>query len=258
MAWRSSSMPSTFGHPASAGTDAGGTLRHRIRSMSRPLSSKPFAGGPRLERPPLPPGALFRIIACSSRAASPNSAGKPRSSAGPLPYGRAQPHRSAPHSADRTARGPSTIAYQPRGSMIVCEDRQGINVAASSSRIAASKLAAVAIAVQPIRGGALPVAFSDFVVPSHVIIPCICPEFAVPPCHMVAMHFDQSLPKVFQVFSALRKVGLANLCGNSAYFRNVPCVDGSLLARVLLNVCARLVGAAMCSTCYCGAHDRWP
>jgi hypothetical protein len=30
------------------------------------------------------------------------------------------------------------------------------------------------------------------------------------------------------------------------------------LARDLLNAFARLVGAAMCSTCCCGAHDRWP
>ncbi len=32
-------------------------------------------------------------------------------------------------------------------------------------------------------------------------------------------------------------------------FRYVPCVDGSVLARVFLNAIAVLVGAAMCSAC---------
>jgi hypothetical protein len=35
------------------------------------------------------------------------------------------------------------------------------------------------------------------------------------------------------------------------------CVDGSLLARDLLNGDAELVGAAMCPACLCGA-DLWP
>ncbi len=33
------------------------------------------------------------------------------------------------------------------------------------------------------------------------------------------------------------------------HFRYVPCVDGSVLARVFLNAIAVLVGAAMCSAC---------
>jgi hypothetical protein len=37
----------------------------------------------------------------------------------------------------------------------------------------------------------------------------------------------------------------------------VPCVDGSELARLFFTFC-RLVGAAMCSACLCGSHDRWP
>jgi hypothetical protein len=35
---------------------------------------------------------------------------------------------------------------------------------------------------------------------------------------------------------------------SAATCRNVPCVDGSELARLFLHVC-RLVGAAMCSAC---------
>ncbi|WID99340.1 acylphosphatase [Bosea vestrisii] len=38
---------------------------------------------------------------------------------------------------------------------------------------------------------------------------------------------------------------------------DAPCVDGSPLARVFERS-AGLVGAAMCSTCWCGAHGRWP
>jgi len=37
----------------------------------------------------------------------------------------------------------------------------------------------------------------------------------------------------------------------------VPCVDGSELARAFFTYAA-LVGAAMCSACECGSHDRWP
>ena len=33
--------------------------------------------------------------------------------------------------------------------------------------------------------------------------------------------------------------------------------NGSELARVFFTSAA-LVGAAMCSACYCGSHDRWP
>ncbi len=35
----------------------------------------------------------------------------------------------------------------------------------------------------------------------------------------------------------------------AGHVRFVPCVDGSVLARVFLNDIARLVGAAMCSAC---------
>ena len=37
----------------------------------------------------------------------------------------------------------------------------------------------------------------------------------------------------------------------------LPCVDGSELARVFFTYAA-LVGAAMCSACLRGSHDRWP
>jgi hypothetical protein len=36
----------------------------------------------------------------------------------------------------------------------------------------------------------------------------------------------------------------------------VQCVDGSGLARKIFTF-ASLVGAAMCSACLCGSHDRW-
>jgi hypothetical protein len=39
--------------------------------------------------------------------------------------------------------------------------------------------------------------------------------------------------------------------------RFVPCVDGSELARDIFTF-AELVGAAMCSACLRGSHDRWP
>src|SRR3954451_16937860 len=38
---------------------------------------------------------------------------------------------------------------------------------------------------------------------------------------------------------------------------NLPCVDGSELARAFFTFAA-LVGAAMCSAFRCGSHDRWP
>ena len=41
------------------------------------------------------------------------------------------------------------------------------------------------------------------------------------------------------------------------HFAFVPCVDGSGLARAFFTF-AGLVGAAMCSACRCGSHDRWP
>ena len=43
----------------------------------------------------------------------------------------------------------------------------------------------------------------------------------------------------------------------SRQVRKVPCVDGSWLARAFFTYAA-LVGAAMCSACRCGSHDRWP
>ena len=42
-----------------------------------------------------------------------------------------------------------------------------------------------------------------------------------------------------------------------AEWRDVPCVDGSELARAFFTF-AGLVGAAMCSAFKCGSHDRWP
>jgi hypothetical protein len=39
--------------------------------------------------------------------------------------------------------------------------------------------------------------------------------------------------------------------------RDVPCVEGSELARAFFTFAA-LVGAAMCSAFRCGSHDRWP
>jgi hypothetical protein len=39
--------------------------------------------------------------------------------------------------------------------------------------------------------------------------------------------------------------------------REVPCVDGSELARRIFTS-QGLVGAAMCSACERGSHDRWP
>jgi hypothetical protein len=39
--------------------------------------------------------------------------------------------------------------------------------------------------------------------------------------------------------------------------RFVPCVDGSELARTFFTSAAS-VGAAMCSACLRGSHDRWP
>ena len=52
--------------------------------------------------------------------------------------------------------------------------------------------------------------------------------------------------------------------GQERHFRHLrkesglpPCVDGSELARTFFTSAA-LVGAAMCSACLCGSHDRWP
>jgi hypothetical protein len=45
--------------------------------------------------------------------------------------------------------------------------------------------------------------------------------------------------------------------GDIANVGDVPCVDGSELARRIFTFAA-LVGAAMCSAFGCGSHDRWP
>jgi hypothetical protein len=45
--------------------------------------------------------------------------------------------------------------------------------------------------------------------------------------------------------------------GQCRHFCDVPCVDGSELARAFFTFAA-LVGAAMCSAFRCGSHDRWP
>ena len=47
------------------------------------------------------------------------------------------------------------------------------------------------------------------------------------------------------------------ISGVAAKRRDVPCVDGSELARAFFTFAA-LVGAAMCSAFRCGSHDRWP
>ena len=39
---------------------------------------------------------------------------------------------------------------------------------------------------------------------------------------------------------------------------DVPCVDGSELARAFFTFAAALVGAAMCSAFKCGTQGRWP
>jgi hypothetical protein len=49
----------------------------------------------------------------------------------------------------------------------------------------------------------------------------------------------------------------ADIDGRSPDVRFVPCVDGSELARDIFTF-AELVGAAMCSACLRGSHDRWP
>ena len=50
---------------------------------------------------------------------------------------------------------------------------------------------------------------------------------------------------------------IADIVQYCANFRFVPCVDGSELARDIFTF-AELVGAAMCSACLSGSHDRWP
>jgi hypothetical protein len=49
----------------------------------------------------------------------------------------------------------------------------------------------------------------------------------------------------------------ADMVRQSSDVRFVPCVDGSELARDIFTF-AELVGAAMCSACLRGSHDRWP
>ena len=51
--------------------------------------------------------------------------------------------------------------------------------------------------------------------------------------------------------------GKADIAERHCYFRFMPCVDGSELARDIFTF-AELVGAAMCSACLCGSYDRWP
>jgi hypothetical protein len=49
----------------------------------------------------------------------------------------------------------------------------------------------------------------------------------------------------------------ADIAELEEHVRFVPCVDGSELARDIFTF-AELVGAAMCSACLRGSHDRWP
>jgi hypothetical protein len=49
----------------------------------------------------------------------------------------------------------------------------------------------------------------------------------------------------------------ADIAARQLDVRFVPCVDGSELARDIFTF-AELVGAAMCSACLRGSHDRWP
>jgi len=49
----------------------------------------------------------------------------------------------------------------------------------------------------------------------------------------------------------------ADIAERDWHVRFVPCVDGSELARDIFTF-AELVGAAMCSACLRGSHDRWP
>jgi hypothetical protein len=49
----------------------------------------------------------------------------------------------------------------------------------------------------------------------------------------------------------------ADIAQHGGNVRFVPCVDGSELARDIFTF-AELVGAAMCSACLRGSHDRWP
>jgi len=50
---------------------------------------------------------------------------------------------------------------------------------------------------------------------------------------------------------------ISDIRPKSGHGSDVPCVDGSELARKNFTS-ASLVGAAMCSACLCGSHDRWP
>jgi hypothetical protein len=54
-----------------------------------------------------------------------------------------------------------------------------------------------------------------------------------------------------------RPIREADIDERCRHFRDVPCVDGSELARAFFTFAA-LVGAAMCSAFRCGSHDRWP
>jgi len=78
--------------------------------------------------------------------------------------------------------------------------------------------------------------------------------------HNEPMRFDVRMgsiaPKMgFPPMSGLPPI--ATELRTSLEVRFVPCVDGSELARTFFTYAA-LVGAAMCSACRCGSHDRWP
>jgi len=61
-----------------------------------------------------------------------------------------------------------------------------------------------------------------------------------------------------KVLSAMSALPLkADIDRRQQDVRFVPCVDGSELARDIFTF-AELVGAAMCSACLRGSHDRWP
>jgi hypothetical protein len=60
-----------------------------------------------------------------------------------------------------------------------------------------------------------------------------------------------------RAFPILAKANPMLLSCGTWYVAEVPCVDGSELARTFFTP-AGLVGAAMCSACLCGSHDRWP
>jgi hypothetical protein len=52
-------------------------------------------------------------------------------------------------------------------------------------------------------------------------------------------------------------LAIADTRSDAGRVRDVPCVDGSVLARAFFTFAA-LVGVAMCSACLRGSQDRWP